>query len=235
VSAESSNAADVAAADLATTDSGSFPLPWDATFETGDLSEFLSATGGWQYTAGGATLAASKAYAHGGSWGLSTSITTDNDASNHESQAMIGLSITLAQATYGAWYYLPQKPQTALLVLMKFAQWEPNSRTELYDIDLGNDSNGDVRLFIWQHSNSSKITGWSATTVPIGTWFHLQAFYRADPSSGRIQILLNGSQQFDTGTMSTASDANVSWSVGADAQAISPNPFLLAIDDADIH
>ena len=104
VSAESSNAADVAAADLATTDSGLFPLPWDATFETGDLSEFLSATGGWQYTAGGATLAASKAYAHGGSWGLSTSITTDNDASNHESQAMIGLSITLAQATYGAWY-----------------------------------------------------------------------------------------------------------------------------------
>lgn len=211
-------------------DSRSAPVLWSAYHESNDLDEWLGDGSGWKYTQNGGTIDVVTGQAHAGSHALLMSISTDG---TRQSQAMIGRKVILDEGYYGAWYFVPERPQTDFWVLMKFLNWQ-TSDVNLFDVDIGSDPNGDPRLFLYEHG-VGKISDFSSTTVPIGRWFYLESFFRSTAAAdGRLVVSQDQVVILDTGARATAADPHVSWAVGSDEKSVRPTPAYIYIDDAVI-
>jgi hypothetical protein len=204
-------------------------LLWSADHETASFSEWLSDGDGIQYEQRTGQLAVTTQHAHSGTHAFSANITTD---SGELQQAMMGRNVNLRDGRYGAWYLLPEAPRADYWVIMKLSN---GSATDRFDLDIEALAGGDAHLRLFEHPNTW-LTEPASVAFPIGRWVHVEVLYRSTPDSdGRLVVLQDGAQVFDTGPRATASDDRVTFYCGSASRFVAPSPFQLFIDDVTIH
>jgi len=204
------------------------PVPWNADHESGTFEEWLDDGFGRRSIEGNGALAVTTEQAHFSSQSFAATIAAD-DGELH--QAMMGREVILRDGHYGAWYFLPQAPTEATWVIMKLSN---GPDTDRFDIDLEVSDDGKPRLRLYEHP-----VGWisapATVAFPVGRWVHLTALYRSTPEDdGRLIVLQDDVQMFDTGPRPTADDARVAFFCGSTSRHLRPAPLTLFIDDASI-
>lgn len=219
---------------------------WTARFEGGDLSEWMTVSGG-----GTAAFPAPNAIdvpgdrARRGKFAARLTIQTASDGS----QANAGLSRTgflPVDAYYSAWYYLPTTVNiNTFWVIFKFRMRsvadDASTTDELFDLNLANTSGGGMTLRLYDHRSGNDIPlDVAAPSVPVGTWFQVEAYYRnpggsandggALNSGGQLTFWLDGQKIVDvTGPMAPTSW--VAWDVVSVAVNLNPSTAVLYVDD----
>jgi hypothetical protein len=233
---------------------------WTARFENGDLGEWTSVSGG-----GAAAFPApnvvdvSKDKVWRGTYAARLAIQTASDGS----QANAGLSRTgflPAEAYYSAWYYLPAAVKVSTFwVIFKFRMRsvadDASTVAELFDLNLANTSSGGMTLRLYDHRAGDIPLEVAEPTVPVGTWFQIEAYYRNPGSSagntdgdgtdgsaadggapnddGQLTFWLDDQKILDvTGPMAPTSW--VAWDVVSVAVNLTPSAAVLYVDDCAI-
>jgi hypothetical protein len=227
-SMDAARVGDGAEAGAACEDDSGAPVPWTATFETGDLSEF--ACDGWQYLANGGTISVTTAQAHSGKYSMAATISAPSGSP--QTQAVMGKNVVLTDGAYGAWYYLPSTPTTNYWVILKVSTWGPE--TDFLDINIGSDSSGAPELLTYDHV-SGAIGAMDGVPVPVGSWFHLVVLFSATPSSnGRVVVEQDGTVVINWAPQATTATNQMSLIVGSDTKYLVPEPYTIYIDDVTI-
>ncbi len=221
---------------------------WTARFEGGDLSEWMTASGG-----GTAAFPAPNAIdtssdrARRGKYAARLTIQTATDGS----QANAGLSRTgflPTEAYYSAWYYLPSAANISTFwVIFKFRMRsvadDASTAAELFDLNLANTSSGGMTLRLYDHRSGDIPLDVAEPAVPVGTWFQVEAYYRnpgggatdggALNNGGQLTFWLDGQEIVDvTGPMAPTSW--VAWDVVSVAVTLNPSTAVLYVDDCAI-
>ncbi len=223
---------------------------WSAGMEANNMNEWYLDSGGGEFNSGGGTSEA----VCGGSY----------PAHSGNCSARLGIYNTTGarlfrwkeprqnrEAYYSAWYYIPVQPTVG-------SWWQ------IFQFKSRSTSN-QVDPFWYLEVTPSltwKLTWWNGLTVegphqgeqggraylnsspvPIGRWFHIEAFLRqSNGFDGRVTIWIDGQQIFDqTNVRTTYSNCNYNswcgsneWSVNNYGQSVSPNPLYTYVDDAAI-
>jgi hypothetical protein len=212
---------------------------WTARFEGGDLSEWMTVSGG-----GTAAFPAPNAIdtssdrARRGKYAARLTIQTASDGS----QANAGLTrsgFLPVEAYYSAWYYLPNAANISTFwVIFKFRMRsvadDASTAAELFDLNLANTSSGGMTLRLYDHRGGDIPLAVAEPTVPIGTWFQVEAYYRnPGNSAGQLTFWLDDQEIVDvTGPMAPTSW--VAWDVVSVAVNLNPNTAVLYVDDCAI-
>jgi hypothetical protein len=219
---------------------------WSAQHESGDLSE---------WTAGGkgnssadmpdTSIAVSTDYAHSGKY----SVKMSNAAVSAYEEVRLWRTDQFPQsAYYSAWYYLPRAYQTVddwtIMQLRAPTSVDAGSATsadggsiaQLLDVDLRSLPGGDLILSVYDHRQQylRAPTPDPAVSVPIGSWFQVQALfdYSSGPD-GRFALWLNDDLLYDLPRPSDLA-GTVYFSVCSVSQALSPTDSAIYIDDAAV-
>lgn len=212
---------------------------WTARFEDGDLSEWMKVTGGGvsAFPAPNAVEVSSD-HARRGQYAARLTIQTPSDGS----QANAGLFRTgflPVEAYYSAWYYLPSAVTVGTYwVIFKFRlrtdATDPSTTTEFYDLDLVNSSPGQMSLILYNHRTPVHEIPLDPPhpSVPIGTWFQIESFYRnAQDSTGRLTFWLDGEPIIDINGQPMAPTSWIEWEVCSIGEDLMPSPAVIYIDD----
>jgi hypothetical protein len=235
---------------------------WTARFENGDLSEWMSVSGGG-VSAFPAPNAVDVSSDHArGKYAARLSIQTASDGS----QANAGLFRTGSlpvEAYYSAWYYLPSAVKVSTFwVIFKFRMRsvadDASTSAELFDLNLANTSSGGMTLRLYDWRSGDVPLDVAMPAVPVGTWFQIEAYYRNPGSApgtsagadgggtdgsaadggaldngGRLTFWLDGTKIVDVaGPMAPTSW--VEWNVVSVAVNLNPSTAVLYVDDCAI-
>jgi hypothetical protein len=212
---------------------------WTARFENGDLSEWMSVSGGG-VSAFPAPNAVDVSSDHArGKYAARLSIQTASDGS----QANAGLFRTGSlpvEAYYSAWYYLPQTYRTTEdWTIMQFTTPpgdDGGSDGLLIDVDLRSLPGGDMILDIFDHRPPylRSPTAEPAQPVPIARWFQIEVFYRnVGDHTGEFKLFLDGQVNYDI-QRPFGQNSTTYWSPCNSTVGLSPVASDLYVDDAAI-
>lgn len=220
-------------------DGGAAGILWQATFEPGDLSEWVADGHGGIYTDGRAPdPVATQAQAHRGQYSglvvFSPASATATFSYLYREQP------SPAQAYYGAWFYIPASLQVrSFMSLLHFgyhqAADDPNT-TAIWDFDLQPDANGALVPRLYQTGAASPVVPQPAVPVPPATWVHFELlFKKAADATGQIVAWQDGVQIMDVANVVTAPTGWIQWDVGGGAlDVITPTPVSIYVDDVTI-
>lgn len=215
-------------------------LLWTARFESGTFDEWTGVAGGGAWTLPeNNTIALVDERAHDGRHAAKLTLTASADA-GQATASLVRDGNLPDEAHYSAWYYLPQSVSVgAYWVVMKFrmrtSPADPGSDTERFDLDLKSLPSGQMALRIFDHAQG----GDTAMVVPdplvpVGGWFHLEAFYRnASDATGRLTVWLDGVLVADL-AKPTGTPGWVGWDVCSIAANLTPATVSLYVDDCAI-
>jgi len=210
-------------------------LVWQATFETGDISEWLEGDAGEIFIDNDASYRVTAAHAPSG--GLVFQGTVESIAAELP-QAMLLREHQAREAYYAASFCVRENYDTNFWVIMKFMGEGPflgnADGNDRFDIDLSrSEDDGQLHLQLDEHGGDSVL---SPVPVPIDGWFRIEAFYRSTPAEdGRLVVWQDGTLVFDTGERPTAPSEAVTFGVGVAAWRVRPLPASIFIDDVQIH
>jgi hypothetical protein len=220
-------------------DGGGAGILWQATFEPGDLSEWLADGHGGVYTDGRAPdPVATQDQAHRGRYAglavFSPASATATFSYLYREQPIP------AQAYYGAWFFIPASLQVrSFLSLLHFGYHptasDPNT-TAIWDFDLQPNTDGSLVPHLYQTGAASPVAPQPAVPVPPATWVHFELlFEKAADATGRIVAWQNGVQILDVANVVTAPTDWIQWDVGGGAlDVITPTPLSIYVDDVTI-
>ena len=210
-------------------------LLWDASLETGDVSEWSEGERGGSFVDNDAAYRVGREHAHTGEYALEASV---RSIGNQLPQAMMLRDFQLNEGYYAAYFCVRENYDTHFWVIMKFMGDAPfganMSSNDRFDIDLSmSDDDGQLHLQLDEHGGDALL---SPLPVPIDEWFLIEAFYRSTPEAdGRLVVWQDGVQVFDTGERPTAPSDSVTFGVGVAAWRVSPLPASVWIDDVAVH
>jgi hypothetical protein len=141
------------------------------------------------------------------------------------------------QAYYSAWYYLPRSISVgAYWVIFKFRHQNEATMGELIDLDLVNLDTGEMSLQLYDHQRPGVVPfDVPDPVVPVGQWFHLEAYYRnAQDATGRLTFWLDGRQIVDVANQPMAPTPFVEWNACSIGQELTPSTAVLYVDDAAV-
>jgi hypothetical protein len=210
-----------------------------ATFESGDLSEWLGDGGGGTYTDGvTAAPIASRDAARTGQYGGAVSF--------HLAHTADGLDVPLyreqpspPEAYYSAWFYLPATFRDRLLAEPAPLRLQPDGRRQQHRTGLGLSTSIQPRTGRSSHTSANRPpppTGSRRIRSPFPwpTWVHFEIFYKKAPdATGRITIWQDGTQILDLPNVVTAPNAWTQWDIGGASTTTSPAATVY-FDDAAI-
>ncbi len=220
-------------------DGGRAGILWQATFEPGDLSEWLSDGHGGVYTDGQAPdPVAAQDQAHRGRYSglavFSPAAGTAAFSYFYREQP------SPEQAYYAAWFRLPASLQVgSFLGLLHFgyhpAAGDPNT-IAIWDFDLQPESDGSLVPHLYQTGAASPVVAQPALPVPLATWVHFELlFKKAADATGQIVAWQDGVQIMNVTNIVTAPTDWIQWDVGGGAlDVITPTPVSLYVDDVTI-
>ncbi len=214
---------------------------WTALHEDGTLSEWSTNMGGGATAMQNTTIMASNLRAHHGKWSAKLSIMTPMDPTQYADASLarrIGLP---TEGYFSAWYYLPQTVNVGVYwVIMKIRERrienDPTTAQELYDLNLKTTSNGGMSLRLYDHrTNGDLMLQMMDPTVPVGSWFQIEAYYHnAQDTTGRFTLWLDGAQVLDVSGKSMGLSPWVGWEASSIGDALTPSMADLFIDDAAV-
>jgi hypothetical protein len=236
---------------------------WTARYEAADLSEWSTVSGGGfaAYPAPNVVEAANER-AWRGSYSARFTIESPSDGS----QANAGLTrsgFLPPRAYYSAWYYLPRTIAVGTFwVIFKFRMRtvadDASTSAELFDLNLDNTADGGMTLRLYDHRSGDVVLDVAAPTVPVGSWFQIEAFYSnpgvaggggaaatdaaatdaaanndAANNNGRLTFWLDGRQVVDLAEP-MAPTTWVGWDVVSVGKDLSPSTAVLFADDCAV-
>jgi hypothetical protein len=213
-------------------------LLWFADHETRDLSAWHAGgdTMGGEYVGFGTSTVSSER-AHGGSYAAKFTIDT-SDGADHTARAYRRTAV--GGAYYSAWFYLNETHTsfswwTFFLFRALTDPQNIESAVNLWDIGFERRQNGDLALLFFDHMTLADIPAPADNVVPVGRWFHLEAYFEyAPPQSTHITIWQDGNQVMDVKNLGTASSDHLYWAIGNGANGLAPPVSVIYADDAAI-
>jgi len=208
---------------------------WQATFEPGDLSEWLADGNGGIYMDSTATApAATQAAAHRGAW---AGIATFASVSPISFSYLYREQPSPPEAYYGAWFFIPTSLRVGSWVsLLHFGYHRTAGSADtmpVFDFNVYPGSDGTLYLHLFDTVSNTDQT--NPVPVPLGEWVHFEIFLRkAADATGRITIWQNGAQILDVPNLLTAPTDWLQWDIGGGSNDITPTPASVYLDDATI-
>jgi hypothetical protein len=214
-------------------------LLWTALFEGGDLGEWSSDGGGGAIAfpdGGGNTVEVSSERAHHGA--AAGKLTINAGADGQQQNALLARSGELPrEAFYSAWYYLPRSVTVRTYwVIFKFQMQDSSTGNQLYDLDLVNLPSGEMSLTLYDHRRGAGVPlDMTDPVVPVGQWFHLEAFYRNAPdATGHATFWLDGRPIVDIAAQPMAPTSWVEWDACSVGEDLDPATAVIFVDDCAI-
>jgi hypothetical protein len=211
---------------------------WQATFEPGDLSEWLGDGNGGIYMDGrSAAPTVSQDVAHRGRYsGVATFAPTSmtNWAYLYRNQP------SPPEAYYGAWFFIPAAVQVgSWLSLHHFGYHQspgsPDTSSPVWDFNVHPAADGTLIARLYEASIAVNTEQASPIPVPLATWVHFEIFFKkAADAAGHITVWQDGVQILDVANAITAPTDAIQWDVGGGSSDISPSPVSIYFDDATI-
>jgi Polysaccharide lyase len=209
---------------------------WQATFEPGDLSEWVSDGNGGIYmdTLAGAP-AVSQDAAHRGSYsGISTfaPVTVTSFSYLFREQP------SPPEAFYGAWFFIPASLQVrSWLSLHHFGYHRSGAAetTPLFDFNVYPLADGSLAAHVYDPTAMMNLEQTNPVPVPVAQWVHFEIFFKkAADATGRITVWQDGVQILDLQNLITAPTDQIQWDAGGGSNDIAPSPATVYFDDATI-
>jgi hypothetical protein len=113
---------------------------------------------------------------------------------------------------------------------------DPSTEAELFDLDLVDLPTGEMTVVLYDHRVGRNISlDVADLVVPVGRWFHVEAFYRnAADATARLTYWLDGNQIKDINGQAMAPSSWVEWDACSVGETLTPSPAVLFIDDGAI-
>jgi hypothetical protein len=224
---------------------------WSADMETGDLSQWTQGgTHGGSYDSGACIRppnGVTSEVAHSGKFSMKMTVDLGLGEAGcrqfrHEE------SRTGGTFYYGAWYYLPA-PVTAVNYwnVFQFKSETATLNDPFWVLDLMPRADGSPHLrlrwkgtvvgpFADDTTTGTKNYDQTKADVPIGRWFHVEAYLRqASDSTGRLTIWQDGVELFDMVDVKTKYvGGDERWSVNNYSNGLLPSLATLYVDDATV-
>lgn len=228
--------------DLGTIGDGGASVLWTATFEPGDLSEWLGDGKGGTYTENIMTFpAVTTDVVHRGRYAGVANVATPN--------GMPGGTVSInylfrnqpspREAYYSAWYYIPTTVGVrTYLSLSHFRCSHTGDGNDLFgfwDVNLIPRPDGQLQAHLYNFVTTSNVEEPIPTPVPLGTWVHFEVMLlKAADATGRVTVWQDGVQILDDPNVITVETDWVQWDAGVASTDIFPTPAVIYMDDAAI-
>ena len=218
-------------------DGGGTGILWQATFEPGDLSEWLSDGHGGIYMDSLAGVPApTQDQAHRGSF---SGIATFSPVTVTSFSYLFREQPSPPEAYYGAWFFIPTTLQiNSWLSLHHFGYHPTAGSTDtmpVWDFHVYPTSNGALAARLYESSTVKNFEQPDPVPVATATWIHFEIFYRkAADATGEIIVWQDGVQILDLANALTAPTDWVQWDAGGGSNDIAPSPAFVYLDDATI-
>jgi len=172
---------------------------------------------------------------HTGQFAAEFIVLTGTDAGAAPQGRCVREGIFPTQAYYGAWYYISESAtNTGLWNLFHFQGGEDYHG--LWDISLANNgATGPLNLHL--HGFLPKSAEGDGPPVPIGSWFHLEFYWkRAKDTSGEVALYQDGTRvlEFPNIVSDDSGTGQGQWYVGNLATALQPPQSTVYVDDITI-
>ncbi len=210
---------------------------WKATFETGDLSEWVGDGNGGIYTdARGTAPAASADVSH---WGRSCGIATFAPMGVTSWSYLYREQPSPPEAYYGAWFFIPTTVQIGSWLSLHHFGYHPTAGSAdtmpVWDFHVYPTTTGSLAARLYESSTIRDVEQASPVPVSVGDWVHFEIFYRkAADATGHITAWQDGVQILDVANAITAPTDWVQWDAGGGSNDIAPSPATVYLDDATI-
>jgi hypothetical protein len=214
---------------------------WSARYEAGTFDEWTAVPGrGAEAFPPPNAIEVSSERAHHGSYAVK--LTIDASTDSEQENALLSRAGGLpAEAYYSAWYYLPRSVTVGgFWVIFKFRQRavasDATTAGELWDLDLLNLPSGEMTLLLYDHRTLRDVPlDVPDPVVPVGAWFHIEAFYRNAPdTTGHLTYWLDGRQIKDISGQAMAPNDWIEWDTCSIGENLAPNPAVIFIDDCAV-
>ena len=210
---------------------------WSATFEVGDLSEWMGDGHGGTYVANAAAapIATTDTVHRGRYAGMATVTPT----------AMMSIDYLFrnlpspAEAYYSAWYYVPAsftvKNWLSLMHFNGSVTGDGNNLFALWDLNLYPRPDGSLVAHLYDYLTFTNLEQVVPVAVPTAAWVHFEIFLRkAATATGEIAVWQDGVEILDTRNIVTATTDWVQWEAGGASDAVTPAMAVVYFDDAAI-
>jgi hypothetical protein len=214
-------------------------LIWFADHEAGDLGEWSrGGEGGVSADAPEATATLTTQFARSGRY----SVKLINQAAGTSRTARLWREGAFPEdAYYSVWYYLPQVYSTSIeWTILQFRSRPAADSTvlsQLLDLDLRSLPGGELIVTLFDHRPQylRAPTPDPPPVVPVGSWFHIEAFYRNPPNdNGRLTVWLNGAVIYDLTDRPMGATPQAYWTPCSISMDLTPSLSEIYVDDAAI-
>lgn len=207
-------------------------IGWSTGFENGSCD--YDRVGGQCYIVGDASFAFVDDPVHAGSSAGAFTVTTDMDNATEEPHTRCYLEGVMAtDATYGAWFYIPEFARTGNWNLMFFQAVERNPG--LFSVSLAS-GGGNLHLYVLNHLTGDFFTPDPAPAVPIATWFQVEfRLVRATDATGSFALYQDRRLLLEVTDIVTDRYDVHQWYVGNWASELTPPVSTVYVDDVTIN
>ena len=216
---------------------GPASLLWHATFEPGDLSEWLSDGQGGTFTENTtAGPTATNAMAHAGQWSGRVSISPS--ANMTSTSYLFRNQPSPPAAYYSAWFYVPSTVDVSAWLSLTHFRDSPTgdggNLTAIWDVNLYPLPAGGLAAQLYDYVTQVNLRQTTPVSAPLDSWFQLEIlFSKSTDATGRIAIWQDGTLVLDNPDVATVQNDWVQWDAGGASDAMSP-PSTIYLDDAAI-
>jgi hypothetical protein len=221
------------------TGDGGTSLLWSATFEGGDLSEWMADGQGGVFVVGTTVSpSASADVAHRGRYAGKATMTPPGggvDSLNY----FFRNQPSPAEAYYSAWFYIPSSVTVrSWLSLHHFRCSRSGDGNNLYatwDLNLYPRLDGTLVAHLFDFVTARNLEQVAPIPVPLATWVHFEVLLRkAADATGAIAVWQDDVLILENRAVATAETDWVQWDAGGSSDDIAPLPAVVYIDDAAI-
>jgi hypothetical protein len=209
-------------------------IGWSTGFENGSCDYYQA--GGRCYVIGDSSYTFVDDPVHAGSSAGAFTVTTDMDDATEVPHTRCYLEgVMPTDATYGAWFYIPEFAQTGNWNLMFFQAAMRNSgNPALFSVSLAS-GGGNLHLYVLNHMTGAFFTPDPAPAVPIATWFQVEfRLVRATDATGSFALYQDRRLLLEVPDIITDRYDVHQWYVGNWADRLMPAESTVYVDDVTV-
>jgi Polysaccharide lyase len=226
--------------DLGTIGDGGASLLWTATFEPGNLSEWIGDGQGGTFNeniAADLVPTATTVVAHTGRY--SGSLTLSPAAGMTSTNYLFRNAPSPAAAYYSAWFYIPSSVVVGTwLSLTHFRGSQTadgNNLSAAWDVNLYPRADGSLVAQLFDYANQANWRQTVPVPVPVDTWVQFEVYFvKATDASGQVQVWQDGTLILERVGVSTLANDWLQWDAGGACDALTSSPATVYVDDAAI-
>jgi hypothetical protein len=226
--------------DLGAIGDGGASLLWSATFEPGNLSEWMGDGHGGLFNENiniALVPTATTTIAHGGRYaGL---VTLSPAAGMTSTNYLFRNAPAPTAAYYSAWFYIPSSVTIGTwLSLTHFRGSQTadgNNLSAIWDVNLYPLPDGTLAAQLFDYVNQKNTRQAAPIPVLFDTWVQFEVYFvKATDATGRIEVWQDGTLILEREGLATVPTDWLQWDAGGACDALSSSPATVYVDDAAI-